>query len=157
MGQRLKSLLEEKHLYQSSEPIPFGRMFDALHQQVDTMGTRASFNKYGNQLLTDPFPPSETELFVLDANVRCLAPTFLVQNIKLFCTHCKASETFSPTWFASASTEIGIRHAREARVASPPARYHLYTLAYQCERCKALPVLFIVKRHEWKLSIEGRS
>jgi hypothetical protein len=158
LAEGLKSLLENKHLYQSSEPIPFNELYSELYKQIEHLPNSPNFTTHARELLRISFPPSEIEFTFLDsANRRKPLPTLLVQNIKLFCTRCKESETFSPTWYIDASTEIASRHSREARVAAAPMGYSLYVLAYQCERCKALPVLFIVKRHEWRLTIEGRS
>jgi hypothetical protein len=119
LAENLKSLLEKKHLYQSSEPIPFNEIYTALYKKIEHLPNSPGLTVHARELMRASFPPSEIELF-LEGNRQRPLPALLVQNIKLFCTGCKESETFSPTWHMDASTEITSRHSREARVAAAP-------------------------------------
>jgi hypothetical protein len=152
----LKTLLETKFLYQSLTALDYDKLFEDYVKKVDSYD-RETFKWRSFRVPYLTFLPSEVEFQTVDAGNECAGPTLLLQNVKLFCDKCDANETFSPTVYRDVTQMIWERHAKEPRVASPPVQYQLFTLAYQCETCKASPVVFTVKRLEWKLTLEGRS
>lgn len=156
LAETLKNLLEEKHLYQSSTRLDFNKLYSLLEKQVVGYGNQTSFED-NKMLAHEWFRPAEIELQEIIANRRGPAPTLLVQNVKLYCSHCQHDETFSPIWYTDVSNAIAERHAKDHRIASPSEGYQLYSLTFQCETCKAIPVSFLICRREWKLTIEGRS
>jgi hypothetical protein len=153
----LKNLLEEIHLYQSSPELAFDKLHEPILKQVIGSSNQASFVETVQELPGEWFVPSEIELTMSAGSKQGPSPTLLVQNIKLYCSRCKQDETFSPTWYTDLAKGADERHGREHRIASPPPGYQVFGLLFQCERCKSLPVSFLVKRREWKLTVEGRS
>jgi hypothetical protein len=156
LAESLKSLLEERHLYQSSPALSFVELEETLFKQIVAVASQVAFSKTAKRLSAERFVPSEIELFS-DVAHREPYPILLVQNIKLYCSRCKQNETFSPTWQTDLTKSVDERHNKEHRIAEPPQGYQLFALVYQCERCKQLPVSFLVKRREWRLTVEGRS
>jgi hypothetical protein len=157
LAKSLKTLLEEKHLYQSSAPLDFDKTYDVFFKQLVGSTNQSIFSESARLLSDEWFTPSEVLLSGVDSSRKGPIPTLLVQNIKLYCSRCKQAETFSPTSYVDISRSIAERHASDHRIAGPPEHYQLYTLTFQCETCKEIPVSFLVRRREWKLTLEGRS
>lgn len=157
LAESLKNLLEEKHLYQSSPELAFDELHDPIFKQIVGTANQNEFSRTVREFSTEWFVPSETELSVNVGNKQGVSPTLLVQNIKQYCSRCKQNETFSPTWYTDLAKAADERHAKEHRIASPPPGYQVFGLLFQCERCKSLPVSFLVKRRQWRLTVEGRS
>jgi hypothetical protein len=154
-SQQLKTILETKNLYQSVAVD-----YDDLYQQlasdvISHPSEKEAFRQHANVVVNRRLRIADKQLFEEGGGFPAL--TLLIQNVKLYCSHCKQRETFSPTSFVDSTDAIIQRHSVEHRVAPPPTMYQIFTLLYQCEVCRAVPVVYLVKFHDWKLIIEGRS
>src|SRR2546427_5670093 len=156
IAQQLKTLLETKNLYQSVA-IEFTSIYSELHARALIAGAQSHFQKFADEISETNLKPSDRELFTIRRLDNFPVPTLLVQNAKLFCSNCGQRETFSPTGYADTTQPLVGRHTSEPRIALPPRRFQLFTLTYQCEACRGVPVGFLIKFHDWKLTIEGRS
>lgn len=157
LAESLKNLLDEKHLYQSSPELALDKLQEPISKQIVGVTHQEAFSQMVRELAGEWFVPSETELLLNAGTKQGASPTLLVQNIKLYCSRCKQNETFSPTCYVDLAKAVDDRHGREHRIAAPPHGYQVFGLLFQCERCKTLPVSFLVKRRAWRLTVEGRS
>ena len=155
IAEKLKELLETKHLYQNvvvDVPTLLKKYIDQLLLDNQQLALR----RYAAEVLVLNLVPSETEIYA-SVDRRYQLPTLLLQNVKLYCSVCKQQETFSPTVCIDVSKEVAEHRKTSSRTALHPASFQLFLLTYQCETCRKVPVAFIVKRHGWKLTLEGRS
>jgi hypothetical protein len=81
-------------------------------------------------------------------------PTLIIGNIKIFCTRCGEPEAFAPVYYRDVTKEI---QTDWPQVAPLPTALQLFSLAYQCQRCKDALVGFLVRREAWHLMLDGRS
>jgi hypothetical protein len=155
IAEKLKELLETKHLYQNVV-VDVPALFEKYFAQLILDNQQLALRRFSAEVLVLNLVPSETEIYA-SVDRRYQLPTLLLQNVKLYCSVCKQRETFSPTVCFDVSEEVAERRKNSSRMASHPASFQLFVLTYQCETCRKVPVAFIVKRNGWKLTLEGRS
>lgn len=150
-----KELIETKHLYQSAT-IEFESHCAALLAKVTLACDKESFARYVTTAYHTSLFLSEEQQYGVDPSFGSNYSTLglVLDNVKLFCSVCKAVETFSP---ASYSDIMSDRLNPNSRIVSYPPEFQIFAISYQCETCKKLPVAFLIRRKEWKLTIEGRS
>jgi hypothetical protein len=150
----LQTLLEEKHLYQSVsfDPTTFAKNIEA--EMVD--GDKPEFTKFVGNLVSEIFgfevhgvPPAK--------NVPLPNLRFTLPNPSLYCKKCKRRETFNPVWFRDAAMELHLQNVHATVHVPPPVGFQMFFLVFQCNRCKGTPEGFLVRRHNWKFILEGRS
>lgn len=153
----LKELLESKHLYQNVV-VDFPSLFKVVHDQILNENHKFAFHTFANQEFVKEGIPSEREEFVIDRGVKKYPTlTLIVQNVKLFCSICKTRETFSPTLYTDGTRAVAERNKTFPRTVAHPDRYQVFFLLFQCETCRAMPVGFLVRRLQWRLTLEGRT
>jgi YD repeat-containing protein len=120
--------------------------YDAADRMTSVTDANQNVTQYSydteNNLLSIEDANTHTTTFTYDSFGRVTKTTF---------------QTFTPTWYADLAKAADERHSKEHRIASPPAGYQVFGLLFRRERCKSLPVSFLLKRREWRLTIEGRS
>jgi hypothetical protein len=87
-------------------------------------------------------------------------PCIQVRNVKLFCNRCEAAEVFAPLWYDDMKTLAAkLPYQKPFTVEGDPSapRVQLFSLLYQCQRCKGEPAAFIVRREGFSLYLHGRS
>lgn len=156
IASQLKTLLEEKHLYQNFA-IDFEKVKESLLGKLVTDDDKREFRQFAARWATNLIVSDKQPNLAQDRGSRYAPPTFLVQNVKMFCSSCKARETFRPTWFADVTTEVSKRHEQDHHIAPPSYRFQIFVISYQCEACRDVPVCILVKRENWKFTLEGRS
>ncbi|HEY4304746.1 MAG TPA: hypothetical protein VGM82_09775 [Gemmatimonadaceae bacterium] len=158
----LKTLLEEKHLYQSVsvDPVPLvQRMRDRLpevdQRRLAAMGG-TGIEAFRFILSNEPLDAVGRE------GHRSALPIILVENLKLFCAACESREVFAPVWFKD--VEEDIHRARpifpgggSAPSQPPPCPTQVFGIGFRCQLCKGDLTTFFVRRSRWKLVLEGRS
>ncbi len=157
-GERLKQLLEEKHLYQ--HVVIEDSVLLEMEPHV-TAPERARFQAgvkqhFGENLQFIPFEGQLSE----GERVSSLHPelTLIVTSVKVYCPKCDSAEVSNPAWYAEINNLIKNRAERD----KIPLRYNAgntqtFVLAYECQRCRAQLQSFIVRREGWKLYLHGRS
>jgi hypothetical protein len=155
IAEKLKELLETKHLYQNVV-VDVGALIEKFHKQLLLENEKLALRKFATEVLGLNLVASESEVYPIDHKNYTL-PTLILQNVKLYCSRCKQRETFSPTSSLDATKDVADRRKTSPRTALHPASFQLFLLTYQCETCRTIPVSFLVKRSGWKFIIEGRS
>jgi hypothetical protein len=86
----------------------------------------------------------------------------VTENVKTYCITCDAREVASPVWSQDIVTAViakraaGDRSLGSPTIEEPPSR-QVFALGYRCQRCRGEYDAYLVRRLEWKLSLEGRS
>jgi hypothetical protein len=159
-AERLRVLLEEKHLYQKVSLNPsdiikelLKEVFKSEHEAYVAMAAEISS---GNFLVSDKHQFTEPG--------HRLKLCLIVSNVKLFCSTCNAREAFRPIWFSDITGELIREKAthtksleKETFRISFAKDLQLFSLVFQCQHCQGLPEAFLVKRRESELVLEGRS
>jgi hypothetical protein len=156
-GDALKLLLETKHIYQKVE-IEANKVCSEV-QGLTEEDQRPLLVRWRSEFLAEPILIASTEQ--LREAPRTGLPrsvlTLLLYNVKLFCSRCESSEAFAPVWYRELTNEIA-KHSSETRITSGVLKgWQIFALMYQCQRCKAAPESFLVKRDRWNLLLHGRS
>jgi hypothetical protein len=159
LATQLKTLLENKHLYQKVAVDPDAIETEIMrhvvgdHQETVRDGILAIRN---NRLsLTSGRNP------ILSAGrggpeVRVAALMF--PNVRLFCSPCKERNVFHPVWYQDAINELHKPNMREnVEIEGDMGTDQLIFLALQCQHCKGIPEGFLIRREGWRLSLDGRS
>jgi len=154
---QLKLLLETKHLYQKVT-IDVEKIIGEISQLVNEAVVRKQFQHDLMQIPSLRFTPTDRPLkFEKEWGSSVSTLQLLLSNVKVFCDECKSREVFSPIWFldvASALTQPNCHAFLDQRL---PDTFQIFFLAYQCQRCKGVPIAFQVRRDRWSLILEGRS
>ena len=137
----LRTLLQQKHLYQSVE-IP----------RTDSYNLK--------QLNGDIVPQQDKRVgFAIDAPWRSEPPPnpldwcrLTVPDIKVFCSVCKRVEAYNPV-----SNEDVYKSTNQLRFNIKNEIHQAFALVFMCQSCKATPDVFLVRRRGVKLTLEGRS
>lgn len=152
---KLKTLLEEKHIYQHVM-IEAKGLISAWAEKARTLGAfiededleKQRFSLSERQLNSTPRGSEMSAILEL-----------IVGNVKLFCSKCGDRELYSPVWFRDMANELTepMLYVTKATVAPPPDGFQLFYITMQCQRCLDKPEGFIVRRDGWRLSLHGRS
>jgi hypothetical protein len=155
LNKSYKELLETKHVYQSVT-IDFESSFTAIAAKITLPNEKQMFADYADTARGKTLFVSEEQQHALDAGFGQNYPLLglVLDNVKLYCAVCKAVETFSP---ASYSDVMNDALNPNSRIVSYPPQFQIFAISYQCETCKKLPIAFLIRRKEWKLTIDGRS
>jgi hypothetical protein len=159
-GRKLKTLLEEKHIYQQVV-IDAKSLVATWAAKVRTMspGIIIDETEFDNQHLII----GTSQLNIAERG----GPTngspvlmLLLENPKLFCPKCESSEVFMPVWYHDLTNEL-IKERRHSERAGPavdvPPGFQLFTILLQCQRCMGRPEAVLIRRENWRLSLHGRS
>lgn len=136
---RLKELLETKHLYQSTAVS-----FNVLAQKV--FPTEAILKATKDDWIirdTASAPSVHKSAYVI---------IVIVPDVKLFCQQCDRREAFNSVSGQATVSEVNI----QSRSALAEA-IQVFVLRYQCQACKSFPEVFIVRRQGLKLTLCGRA
>jgi hypothetical protein len=155
LNKSYKELVETKHLYQSVT-VDFESPFKELMAKVLADTHKQAFRDYAETAASVALFLSETPQFNTDPGGGVKYPSLglTLGNVKLFCSACKAVETFSPASYSDAMKD---GRGTNPRIASYAAHFQVFAISYQCENCKQVPVVFLIRRVGWKLTIQGRS
>lgn len=153
VSEAVVTLLETKHLYQKVT-VDLGQVLEPLQERL-LAHLRSKFTprtfrfKHASLGLDER---SRTDARSLGT------PMLLLQNLKLFCRSCDAPEVFSPLWFQEVADAINQNKAQLPTLELPlKDMFQAFVLAYQCQRCKSDPTIFVVRRNKWTFSMDGRS
>jgi hypothetical protein len=149
MVKALRSLLEEKHIYQSVT-IDEELARTEYSKLVSPSILRDVEQRGGLHISPSVCPwqlkPDHSTIIQLRTHHYELTPT----RAKLFCKVCDRIEAFNYVsgWSAIAETEF---------VASENRCEQVFALSYLCQSCHKLPEVFLVRRSKGKLTLGGRS
>ena len=154
----LKTLLEDKHLYQRVAFSPDNQVARNFHAKFK--GVSIYEAEFVSDFVTSKFLLSTSYLYSEPGHrlVLCL----IVTNVKLFCSNCGTREAFRPVWFSDITDSLKTVAGKNDGFKSSfdiafNETFQLFILVFQCQRCEGLPETFLVKRDEFALVLEGRS
>jgi len=150
--QGVKSLLELKHLYQSTR-LEYEDLLDALLKRGTTWPVevahrfpkliQANWKPFDNSYRGMHHPSGD------DWPPISLRPP----DVKLFCQTCKRIEAFN-----SISSEDFLRRDQSSGpFVSSGQTIQLFVFSFLCQSCKSTPEVFLVRRQGLKLTNSGRS
>jgi hypothetical protein len=169
-AERLKLLLETKHLYQKVSLLPEELLASLSPARVEKQvmapivieDEKDLFERQAAAFFQGRLSITEKQLF--DTTNRP-TPCLVVGNVKLFCSTCGGREAFRPIWFSDVTNELVMENAKQGVAGIPQTfkirfntnTFQLFYLIFQCQRCEGVPEAFLVKRHDMDLVVEGRS
>jgi hypothetical protein len=144
-------LLQTKHLYQS-ETVDTSSI-EATLQKVDgetAAAVRGAVHplRDGRWMPPPPDPSRVPPVGNIDDRFKYL--WFRIGTVKLFCKTCKRVEPYNPV-LAEDTT------ARSGYSGGPPRTIQVFTFSFLCQSCKEVPEVFVVRRHNLKLTLCGRA
>lgn len=156
-----KLLLETKHLYQSvrvespDKDIAQREMKEILRGTIHFQEIEDSIKHLGVSLSDIEWTvknpngrlPSATQSEIVYASLNFIPPT-----VKLFCQTCKRIEAYNLQYGNDLLSEF-----KGAKVISDIEAEQIFSLAYQCQSCKSIPEIFVVRREGLKLIQSGRT
>jgi hypothetical protein len=155
-----RTLLEEKHLYQSVV-LDDDAVRNALLPRIE-LGIQGRLSQTGSLAhgaAKSPWILSHDQVAVGGAE----GSTFLhlsLTHAKLFCKTCDRLEAFNLET-ARSTVETTKMHAsaedRQKGYVNSGKYEQVYVLSYLCQSCKTFPEVFLVRRSEGKLTLSGRS
>src|SRR5581483_6247145 len=97
------------------------------------------------------------ELFLAERDgSRQLLLQAILPNVKLFCQKCARREAFKLIWFTDVANEVK-KPLSDPVMSDVAATFQMWLLVFRCQSCLGPLEGFLVRRDEWKLSLEGRS
>jgi len=142
-----RQLLENKHLYQKIEIDVSGLMLEASALSKSTHHRDKSFADECFEILDWRWhianKPTE------QTNGTGNEILFYLPTIKIYCLSCDRIEAFN--------ANSPKNHAILNHLISRNKWQQIFALEYECQSCKGLPTIFMVRRNELKLFLEGRS
>jgi hypothetical protein len=136
----IKTLIEDKHLYQSVTVPPTDSYVSVKSDKTKVTEQLTSVTQAMNAgWATEAVRPSAD-------------PVHLVMpDIKVYCVHCRRIEAYNSVFLVEIFAKIGKRDFERGDTEQA------FLLAYQCQSCKRTPELFLIRRRGLKLTNEGRS
>ncbi len=153
VADQLKELLENKHLYQRVSIDPSSIVGELSTRIYKTPGE--AFGRDAPRLVNEArFIPAKRELYRSGIGGRSdPAFTLIIEHIKIFCDNCDEREAFAPAIYVDLTEEI----LKLTHLTPPASQLQLFSLTYECQRCKKSLVSFLVMRWAWHLRLDGRS
>ena len=158
-SQKLRTLLESKHLYQKVDVEPSQAM-QAFYQGIAYQDVKKTFADWANQELPDikfllPDDPT-TQMLELIGTIQGVAvPILQLHHPKLYCSTCDRREAFAPVWGIDFTAQTLKTKAKGS--VPPPVGFQLLLLVYKCQSCLGTPEGFLVRREGMTFSLQGRS
>ncbi len=146
----LKTLLEQKHLYQSVE-----LNYEADEAVSALLARQTPPVAFANTVVS---PPLEAEWLFVAPREPARPPAIsaplvpdrvhiLIPDIKTFCTPCGRVEPFN----------VHAVHPLDRRQTPSGLLVQSFALQYQCQSCKGAPEAFLIRRSNAKLQLCGRA
>jgi hypothetical protein len=155
VGAQLKTLLESRHLYQSVR-VEYDDLLRGHTGQLEP-AYRKSYESELLRLASGEWRPSDPADRRLPLSgmpdTTTAAIRFEVPTIKVFCEQCDRIEAFNEV-----SLQSFLEHGR---LASEPYAMkgnviQVFVASFLCQSCKAVPQVFLIRRHGMKLTLCGR-
>jgi len=145
----LKQLLETKHLYQSVK-VDVDTPFD--NRPADDPKTARAAREHARRLLAQRWGLEDKA----DQRPRLsgsLELEFAAPDATLYCASCGRVEAFNSVFGLETAHRGGLAQSTEAGVCG----VGVFVLTYQCQSCKGLPEVFLVRQEGQKLTLAGRA
>ncbi len=155
----LKELLETKHLYQNAN-VAFPQEKDIKEKMGDSLPRKSSDKIIKHfDFVYSAFPEMawslETYIRKLSHRTEDEISSDLVlipPDVKLYCKTCKNTEAYNLE-----ETQDLLKGLSNERYFSEAKNKQIFSLTYQCQSCKGLPEIFMIRREGLKLMLCGRT
>ncbi|MCK4392247.1 hypothetical protein KAX17_05025 [Candidatus Bipolaricaulota bacterium] len=148
----VKHLLETKHLYQSTT-VEYADLLEDLPDDAGVGLSQGLQKAVLSAVNGDWAPIDRADHRPLLGDGPPPGIRFETPDVKLFCSICKRVEAFNSV----SSEDFSCRgHPRTSFEQSREA-VQVFALSFQCQSCKSVPEVFLVRRHGLKLTQSGRS
>lgn len=160
VSDQMKSLLEEKHLYQSIR-LDYSDMLNfqvgyTIPPRDPTEGVREVQQEFTRVVSAEwhPNDPAHRGPLVAYTQNIPLAIYFDVPTIKLFCEKCNRIEAFNVV-----SADDFLEHGKrpDKPYQSKNETVQVFVVSLLCQSCKAVPDVFLIRRQGLKLTLAGRA
>jgi hypothetical protein len=149
----LKTLLEDKHLYQYVSVGDSEQFKSILQQKFIIDASKETFTSILYTFLEQRLALGERQQFSSNIPILCL----IIGNVKLFCSECEQREAFRPVMFSAITKELNaLAQPNNNLRISFRSSFQLFYIVYQCQICGGKPNIVLIKRDGFVLSIEGR-
>jgi hypothetical protein len=154
----LKSLLENKHLYQSVNINPANIAKEQIEQETYGDVKQSLYHWSANDLPKMRFTLAQQQSSAVARGASQATLTLTLPHPGLYCGKCERREAFAPVWFQEVSNEISLQMAAGvSKQIALPGGFQMFFLLYQCQHCLGTPEGFLVRRTGWNLGLHGRS
>jgi len=152
----LRLLLERRHLYQSVTVVRHGEL-ELENGAVSLGAQQVARLTLLPWLPLDPVSPGRKSEVGSPYGVapNDLYIRFLPPDAKLFCTVCARLEAFNPVSLEEFLSRDGT-HGFETKTAGKNT-VQVFVFSYQCQSCKGVPEVFLVRRQGLRLTLAGRT
>jgi len=156
----LKVLLENKHLYQSVylELPEEEAIFQAVKRKFDIPGQQninpmELFFEMKSNFPRLPWKISDylNPTVLTDPSTIEFAFVFSPPTAKMYCGVCKDMEPYNFLYGDDTLAQFRLHFGKDF------TSDQVFSLSYQCQGCKSLPEVFLVRRTDFRLTISGRS
>src|SRR5713226_1876029 len=103
IGERLRLLLETKHLYQKLSILP-KEIHAQLREKIIAVSEKEDFDSRVKEFISGQFAITDKQLFHEPGHIPLLC--LIISNVKLFCSECVTREAFRPIWFSDITKEL---------------------------------------------------
>ena len=150
---RVKDLLETKHLYQSVT-VEYADLLEGLPDDAG-VGLSQALQKAVLTAVNGDWAPIDRADHrpPLDDGDGPPGIRFETPDVKLFCSICKRVEAFNSV----SSEDFSCRGYPQISFEQSRGAVQVFALSFQCQSCKSVPEVFLVRRHGLKLTQSGRS
>ncbi len=163
----IQQLLEDKHLYQNLD-VNYPEFRELFEEYVlpELRGSFPTFDqeeeiqedyelgKFIKWRIIDPNDPKSPGSLVNPEEIQTIIRFIYFEppTVRTFCAHCKNKQPFN---FMSGFEVLD--SYRENVVNNDSSITQVFIFMYQCQQCKELPEVFMVRRKNLKLTLSGRS
>lgn len=136
----LRTLIEDKHLYQSVMVPPTDSYVSIKADKTQVTEKLPSVTAAMNAgWATEAVRPGANPIHLH------------VPDVKVYCVRCRRIEAYNSVFVVELFSKIGQMNLEQGETEQA------FLLAYQCQSCKRTPELFLIRRRGLRLTNEGRS
>lgn len=160
INQSIQKLLNTKHLYQYVEVkypdpdvsfnnlIPEIRKFYSISSSIEE---RKTFNQYYNLATKAPWiiVDHDGPRGMLYSGIQVYFANFSISPLTIR-SYCKVCKNIEPYNFVRGSEILNEEIEKDFQA-------QVFTLAFECQGCKSVPEVFLIRREKNKLTLSGRS
>lgn len=166
VAERLKNLLEEKHLYQKESIDPFELLKQLSEEKVieGVVLTPAFIEELKSKIKAFAYKGHQASDSPLVDAAEQILPCLMTGNIKTYCRKCKRREPFKPIFYSEPTSEIIKKFEQHKqlqvdtfKLSFNRAVFQLFVLVFQCQGCQGTPEAFLIQRAGPILYLHGRS
>jgi hypothetical protein len=164
LSAQIKTLLEQKHLYQSVTTAPT-QIWEGMKDQLAWVNDGNVRNEISKWLRSRLTLTTGSLLSIARGATPSLILGLSLPNIRLRCRSQQCSErderqVFRPIWYQDATNEL-VKLLQTigdgVQLKFDTGTNQLFFVAFQCQHCLGVPEGFLIRRTGWDFFLDGRS